>query len=25
VGMGRILIEALESWRAGEPIPNRVC
>ena len=25
VGMGRILIEALESWQAGEPIPNRVC
>ncbi len=25
VGMGRILIEALESWQAGEPIPNRIC
>jgi glyoxylate reductase len=25
VGMGRILIEALESWQLGKPVSNRVC
>jgi len=25
MGMGRILIHAMESWRRGEPVANRVC
>lgn len=25
LGMGRILIEAIEGWRRGEAVPNRVC
>ena len=25
VGMGRILIEALESWQLGQAVSNRVC